>query len=122
MKYKIIVLVLTVTTFSCRSKEEKESLARGREVYITHCISCHRDTGEGVPGTYPSLIKPDRIVTAHTQRAIILIKEGSGHENGMRSISVNDKEIADVLNYVQNSWDNKADFILESQIDSIKNQ
>lgn len=117
-----MILLLAVTIFSCRSKEEKESLARGREVYITHCISCHRDTGEGVPGTYPSLIKPDRIVAAQTQRAIILMKKGSGHESGMRPISVNNKEIADVLNYVQNSWDNKADFILESQIDTIKNQ
>ncbi len=121
MNYKPIVL-LSLAIISCQSKEEKESLARGREVYITHCISCHRDTGEGVSGTYPSLIKPDRIIIAQTQRAIGLIKDGSGFDNGMRPISINNKEIADVLNYVQNSWDNKADFILGSQIDSIKNQ
>ncbi|MDN5211854.1 cytochrome c [Fulvivirgaceae bacterium BMA12] len=122
MQRLFIYLALTTTIFSCRSKSEKESLAHGREIYIANCISCHGDTGSGVPDKYPSLVKTDRIIAAQTQRAVKLIKYGSGFENGMRPVALTDKEITEVINYIQNSWGNKADFIAQSQVKTIINQ
>ncbi len=106
------ILLCFVFVLSCQrfSEEEQASLDRGKEIYLTHCISCHGPEGDGMSGAYPSLTK-NKIEQFHTQRAVNLIVKGSGFESGMRPIALSDEEIADVVNYIQNSWDNEADFI-----------
>ena len=121
MRYKIISTFFLAIIISCQSKWEKENLAHGKEIYIANCISCHLENGEGVKGIYPSLRKSDNITEAQTYRAIKLIKYGSGYENGMMPVSLTNQEIAEVVNYIQNSWGNKASFIVQSQVEVIKN-
>lgn len=106
-----VVSVLTVT-YSCVSytEEQQASLDRGEEIYLTHCISCHGPQGDGMSGAYPPLTK-STIQDFHTKRAIDLIKKGSDFEGGMKPIALSDEEITDVVNYIQNSWDNEAPFL-----------
>lgn len=106
---------------SCQSNDETsyQELANGKEVYITNCISCHGENGEGINGLYPSLIKPDGIIEAHTHRAARLIKYGSAFGQGMKPVSLSSKEIAEVINYIQNNWGNKAEPVSRSQVDAI---
>ncbi|MEN7550507.1 cytochrome c [Rapidithrix thailandica] len=106
--------------FSCESltSEQKAELDRGREVYLTHCVSCHGDKGDGMGGAYPTLIKPE-ILEAHTARSVTLIKQGSGFEAGMKPIDLTNQEIVEVVNYIQNTWGNKAPFLTEKQIQDI---
>ncbi|MEQ8423834.1 MAG: cytochrome c [Cyclobacteriaceae bacterium] len=115
MRRHLIVLVLLILVFySCSNytSEQKAILERGSEVYITHCVSCHGTSGDGLQGAYPTLIKPE-IAKANTARAIKLIREGSGFEGGMKPISLTDQEVIEVVNYIQNTWGNKAEFIAE---------
>jgi len=122
MKNKTLLLFSFSFLFSCGfNQEEKKSITRGKEVYVTNCVSCHQPEGKGIPGIYPSLIKPDKIIDAQTQRAVLLMKNGSGYDGGMRPISLTNEEIADVINYIQNSWDNKAEIVLQQHIDSLIN-
>ena len=118
----IFLIFFLTMIVSCQSKWEKRSLAHGEEVYIANCISCHLESGEGVPGVYPTLRKSGRIIEVQTDRAIRLIKYGSGFENGMMPVSLTNKEIAEVVNYIQNSWGNKASLVVQSQVEAIKNQ
>lgn len=110
--FLIVFLLMVVYACSSYSSEQKAMLERGSEVYITHCVSCHGTQGDGMQGAYPSLIKPE-IAEVHTDRAIKLIREGSGFEGGMKPISLTDEELIEVVNYIQNTWGNRADFIAE---------
>lgn len=123
MQYKIIfILMLTMLCISCQPKRSTESieLAKAREVYITNCMSCHGADGQGIQGYYPSLHKPGGIIEVQTERAIRLIKFGSGFESGMKPVSLTNEEVKEVVNYIQNSWGNSAVFISLSQVEVIK--
>ena len=48
---------------------------RGRQLYARHCLICHMNAGQGVPGTYPPLAKSD-LLRADRERAIRILCEG----------------------------------------------
>ncbi len=102
------------------------SIANGKNVYMQSCMACHQLTGAGVPGAFPPLIGTE-YVTGDTRRltAIVLkgiagpLKVGNAvYATGMPNPSLtfpvlaNDKNVADVLNYVRNNWGNKAEPIV----------
>lgn len=120
MKHSLIASFCFLVMLSCQPKAEKESIANGKEVYITNCISCHQPDGKGIEGAYPSLVKSDYITTDQTQRALKLIKYGSGFDAGMKPISLTEKEIVDVLNYIQNTWENEGAFLTKTQLKQFK--
>ncbi len=93
-----------------------ESIKRGKEVYALNCQSCHMEDGLGMPETNPPLAKADYLKKpANTLIGIIL--KGQSDEvvvNGKKFNAImpaqeylTDVQIADVLNYVRNSWGNK---------------
>lgn len=113
-KYLLLIALPLLVVYACSSytSEQQAMLDRGEEVYISHCVSCHGIHGDGMQGAYPSLIKPE-IIQLHTDRTIKLIREGSGFEGGMKPISLTDAELIEVVNYIQNTWGNQAEFIAE---------
>ena len=119
--YASIPLTAFIIIASCQPGKKDETLAKGEEVYIAHCISCHGREGEGIAGKYPPLLKPSGILEVQTQRAIRLIKYGSGFENGMKAIPLTRQEVMEVVNYIQNSWGNEAPLVSTTQIEAITN-
>ena len=121
MNSKILVVVFFLICCSCQSGNghHAEELAIGREVYIANCISCHQDDGTGVQGVYPSLVRSTGIAAGQTNRTIKLIKHGSGLEGGMQPVHLTGKEIAQVINYIQNSWGNQAPMLTAAQVEAI---
>lgn len=95
-------------------------MARGKEVYIANCITCHQPDGNGISGIYPSLVKSNKISTDQTKRAIQLITNGSPFEGGMRPIHLHKKEIVDVINYIQNAWENEAPMLTTSKLSTLE--
>lgn len=53
----------------------KASVTRGREIYVTYCLSCHMDQGEGIEGIYPPVAKSDYLM-ADKNRAILQVLYG----------------------------------------------
>ena len=102
----------------------EQSMKRGEEVYTANCANCHQSTGEGVEGVFPPV--------AHTaylkdQKKIIGIilngqegeinVEGKKYNTPMAAMNqLSDKEIADVLNYISNTWGNKYPMIKPAQV------
>ncbi|GAB4163287.1 MAG: hypothetical protein Tsb0033_23450 [Winogradskyella sp.] len=130
--YKLLAIVLLVV--SCNSGKKKNnqadysikttetqsnpklkaSMERGKIVYDDLCITCHMVNGKGVPKIFPPLAQSDYLKD-NQKESIKAIKNGLSGEimvNGvtynsvMAPLGLSDKEVADVMNYINNSWGN----------------
>ena len=93
----------------------KASMARGKDIYQDFCVTCHLPTGEGVENTFPPLANSDYLMNnreksirgvKYGQRGELVVN-GVTYDNTMMPMGLTDEEIADVMNYVYNSWGNK---------------
>jgi mono/diheme cytochrome c family protein len=109
------ITAISLMSFQFQKFDLKASIERGKEVYNTHCITCHMEKGEGLEGAFPPLAKSDYLM-ADKGRSIKQILKGASGEmivngktyNGeMPAIDLTDEQVSDVLNYVRNSWGNK---------------
>jgi mono/diheme cytochrome c family protein len=119
------VAFLTISAFQQKQAFDlKASIARGKEIYVAQCLSCHMDEGQGIEGVYPPLAKSDYLMADKT-RSIKQILYGASGEmkvNGkiynleMTGFDLSDQETSDVLNYIRNSWGNKGGAIVPLEI------
>lgn len=107
----------------------KESIKRGSDIYTDFCINCHLPNGEGVENVYPPLANSDYLMN-NRLKSIKGIKYGQDGEmvvngktyNGsMAPMGLTDREVADVVNYISNSWGNKnEEIVTPEQVSKIK--
>jgi len=102
----------------------KESIERGKDIYITNCLTCHLDQGEGIEDVYPPLAKADYLM-ADKKRSIQQVLYGATGEmkvNGkiynteMVGIDLSDQQASDVLNYIRNSFGNKGSVVTPDEV------
>ena len=116
-----------VLLISFQDKTLQDSIKRGEEAYSTNCVTCHMAKGEGLEGSFPPLAKADYIAKDKTGKASIgAILNGMSDEitvNGKKYNSImpsqaylSDEQIADILNYVRNSWGNKGKAITPAMV------
>ena len=128
-KFKIVFALLALFVISVAFKSQdvalKQSMNDGKEVYAGLCIACHLSEGQGIANVFPPLAKSDYLMD-DLDRSIKQLIEGSSGEmvvngtkyNGaMPATGLDDKDIANVLNYVRNSWGNKGDIV---KVDKVK--
>jgi len=93
-----------------------ESIKRGKEVYTLYCQSCHMEDGKGTPDINPPVAKADYLKKPSKTLINVILKGQSGEVvvNGKKYNALmpaqdylTDIQIADVLNYIRNSWGNK---------------
>jgi mono/diheme cytochrome c family protein len=93
----------------------KASIERGRDVYNDFCVTCHLGNGDGTKGIIPPLAKSDYLLNKRIEsiRAVKYGQQGKIKVNGveyngiMANQQLTDEEVADVMNYILNSWGNK---------------
>ena len=117
-------LFLFVQFISLQQKKPiEQSIADGEEIYQDFCLQCHLSNGEGVSGIYPPLANSDYLFD-DIDRSIRNIKYGlSGpiivndeeYNAVMLNNGLDDEEIADVMNYILNSWGNKTNEIITKE-------
>lgn len=105
-------------TANAQSATLKTSLERGKTVYMQRCIACHQPDGGGVPHLNPPLDGASAVKGKDKNRLIqIILKgmtdrveiDGEYYSNNMAShADLSDQQIADVLNYIRNTWTNKS--------------
>tara|TARA_R110000796_G_scaffold252631_1_gene389261 strand:- start:149119 stop:149523 length:405 start_codon:yes stop_codon:yes gene_type:complete len=117
MKFFLLFYLALITIFFSffhQDKELEKSIQRGSEVYADFCVTCHLTEGEGVKNAFPPLAKSDYL-SKNREESIKGIKYGQKGElivngvtyNGtMPPMGLEDDEIADVMNYIVNSWGN----------------
>lgn len=122
-------LIYSFTFFSNPQDELKKSIARGKELYQESCITCHLANGEGVKETFPPLAKADFLLK-YPEKSIHAIKfgmrgpikvNGVHYNNAMPPSGFADDEIADVMNYIRNSFGNKnTQVVTEKMVAAVK--
>jgi mono/diheme cytochrome c family protein len=116
------------TSLSQTSAELKASVERGKITYNDMCITCHMANGKGVSKVFPPLADSDYLRNNQT-KSILGVKNGMSGEitvNGetyntpMAPLGLSDEEVADVMNYINNSWGNKVDnFVTAEKVSNL---
>ena len=133
MQFKIGIICMTMiasTMFVSATRSPlqdglKESIERGKKVYDNTCLACHQVNGSGVPGMNPPL-KKTKWVLGDKKTLINIVLKGMDEESVVNDetysnvmpafTSLSDKEVADVLTYVRNSFGNKASQVTEADV------
>ena len=115
--------------FFQNEKTFKESISDGKLIYEDFCVQCHLNNGEGIEKIYPPLNNSDYLLE-NIDKSIYSIKYGLKGEitvNGIKydgvmiSQGLEDTEIADVMNYITNSWDNNLNIqITKKRVSELK--
>lgn len=145
---KILLIPLLLYCLACNSTKEikktyssqepkitqkktalKTNISQGKLIYTDFCIRCHLANGNGIPGNSPPLAGSDWLTEKRTE-SIHAVKFGQQGEivvngvpyNGIMSpMGLSDEEVADVLNYVMNSWGNtQQEIITPEEVASVK--
>ncbi|MGY8945506.1 MAG: c-type cytochrome [Flavobacteriales bacterium] len=129
---KFINLILFIIPFFVFSQEDRLSISmeNGKSLYEDFCLRCHLPNGKGVKGIFPPLAKSD-FLFKNMEKSIKAIKfggidgeiivNGLKYNSKMEKMGLYDDEIADVMNYILNSWGNKHNKIIkEAYVKSLK--
>lgn len=92
-----------------------EIMAAGKADYEQHCSVCHKDTGLGMPPTFPAL-KGSKIATGDVKEHIHIVLYGRPH-TAMQPFgkTLNDQDIADIITYERNAWGNNTGDIVKAE-------
>ena len=97
------------------------SIGRGKAIYAVTCIVCHQANGNGLPPVFPPF-NGSEFVTGDQRRLVAITLKGATGELTVKGTKFNgvllavdmqfpqlkdEAKLADVLNYISNSWDNK---------------
>jgi len=106
-----------------QNKPLEESIADGAGIYQDFCVQCHLDSGEGVSGVFPPLAASDYLLN-NIDLSIKGIKyglngpikvNGETYDGVMQNQGLEGEEIADVMNYILNSWNNSSEQVITPQ-------
>jgi mono/diheme cytochrome c family protein len=138
----VTLLILTAGSFqlSAQSKGKKTTAAKpqvvsaavmtnGKNSYNKYCLACHMADGQGVPNMNPPLSKTAYVLGDKTRLIKVILNglatgeeiEGETYTNVMPPHNfLTDQEIADVLSFVRNSFENKAAGISAQEVKAIR--
>ncbi|ABM04427.1 cytochrome c oxidase, subunit II [Psychromonas ingrahamii 37] len=104
------------------SFSKTDLMTQGEQVYVGHCSVCHQPTGTGLPGVFPAL-KGSAIATGDLNAHINIVlngKSGTAMQSFSKQLSL--KELAAVITYERNAWDNNTgDLVQPIQISNAMN-
>lgn len=102
----------------------------GDATYQKHCATCHGKNGEGKSDAYPALANNPAVMLDRPDNLIQMVLYGgygpSTQERprpyGMPPylFSLNNQQIADVLNHIRSQWGNQADAVSPMQVDRVR--
>lgn len=111
-------------------KSLNERLEAGAILYKQNCMACHMDHGGGIPGTFPTLVNSD-FLKARADKGIGIILEGlqgeitvngSTYNNIMPAVALNDDQVASILTYVFNRFENGGGHIKAAEVAEWRNK
>ena len=107
-------------------------LKKGAKIFNQQCATCHQPDGKGTPGVYPPLAESPYVVGDPGRSISIVLAGISGpievlgksYNNNMPELgsSLKDKQIADVLTYVRQSFGNQAEAVSPEKVAEVRKE
>jgi len=89
-----------------------ELMAKGKEIYDTKCAACHQVTGLGLPPAFPAL-KGSPVAVGPIAGHLDIILNGKEGTAMQAWGTMNDLEIAAIVTYERNAWDNNTGDVVQ---------
>ncbi|MGA7179621.1 MAG: cytochrome c oxidase subunit II [Thiobacillaceae bacterium] len=84
-----------------------ELRSKGAQVYSANCAACHQANGMGIPGTFPALNGSKTVNGPVAEHVKTVLNGRPGTAMAAFGKQLSDADIAAVVTYERNSWDNK---------------
>jgi mono/diheme cytochrome c family protein len=103
--------------------------SEGNQLYTKHCLQCHQTDGKGVRGMFPPLAGNDKIKGPATDiikivlfglEGPITVNEKDYNQPMPPQAYLTDKQIADIVSYIRNSWGNQASNVTPADVDKVR--
>ena len=123
-----LALYISLIVGLYRQKPLDQSIEEGTLIYQDFCLQCHGSEGKGESGVFPPLAQSDYLMENINQSIQgikygmrgVMVVNGVVYEGMMAAQGLDDVEIADVMNYILNSWGNSTqEQITEEQVRSV---
>ncbi|MEW8277831.1 MAG: cytochrome c oxidase subunit II [Candidatus Thiodiazotropha sp.] len=89
-----------------------ELMAKGKPLYETKCGACHQATGMGLPPAFPAL-KGSALTIGPIDDHLNIVLNGKEGTAMQPWNSLNDLEIAAIVTYERNAWDNNTGDVVQ---------
>lgn len=108
----------------------KERIEFGRETYMSVCQACHMADGTGIEGAFPPIANSDYL-QENSERGISAVVHGLSGEitvngeiyNGvMPKQNLTNEEVANVITFILNNFDNGGGEVTPGQVEQIREQ
>jgi mono/diheme cytochrome c family protein len=105
--------------------QPEASMKAGGEIYAHACVSCHETDGSGAPRIYPPLPGNALLQSTDPASTLRIILDGAQTVTTARAPNagsmpaykqLSDQQLADVTNYIRNSWGNAAPPVTADQV------
>ncbi|MEP2025927.1 MAG: cytochrome c [Reichenbachiella sp.] len=128
LKLCFAVISFCLLAIQTHGQSLQDSMVRGKQIYTNECMTCHMENGEGIAGAFPPLANSDYFQNDVSKAVVAILNglEGELEVNEMTyygvmdPVSLSDQEVADVLNYIRNSWGGKAEELKAAEIQAMK--
>ena len=108
------------------------AMAAGKDVYAHNCIACHEADGSSSPRVYPPLNGNALLQSADPASTLRIILDGAQTVTTPRAPNtgsmpayandLSDQQVADVTNYIRNSFGNAAPAVTVEQVAKARNK
>jgi len=104
----------------------EQGMKDGEQIYAHYCRACHETDGSGAPRIYPPLPGNALLQSADPSSTLRVILDGAQtvttprapNTGSMPSYArdLSDQQVADVTNYIRNSWGNEAPLVTPGEV------
>jgi mono/diheme cytochrome c family protein len=104
----------------------EQGMKDGEQIYAHYCRACHETDGSGAPRIYPPLPANALLQSADPSSTLRITLDGAQtvttprapNTGSMPSYArdLSDQQVADVTNYIRNSWGNSAPLVTPAQV------
>ncbi|WP_058911307.1 cytochrome c [Entomohabitans teleogrylli] len=109
---------------------DNPQMVTGKAIYFDRCSACHTSSGKGEKNIFPQLASSPLINAREPVSLMRVVLAGSrGVDTDSRptapampsfAATMTDQQIADVLTYIRNSWDNAAPAVSASDVQAMR--
>lgn len=119
-----LCLILLMGAGLAQSQDPDPLVQQGKEVFSENCAACHRANGEGLPVKFPALNKNPSVLGDSGQVIATVLNGRKGTWGTMPAWKdkLDDAQIAGVVTYIRQAWENKAPAVTPALVASIRSK